>query len=408
MNVTVTSEVRFQRLPDDSVWADASPYEFWSRYLDVFDSVTVVGREQRVDVPAPSMARVDGPKVSVRGVPSYVGPREFLTRFFSVRKAAIPVVRDRSALILRLGSLLALVLQRTLTQSSRPYGVEVVGDPWDTFAPGVVDVPLRGAVRQILTRSQRRLCAGAAGAAYVTERTLQARYPCSRSQWAVSDVALDELAAFTTHYSSIELDGSDFARRPHHFDGSRAVRLVTVGSLAQKYKGIDVLIRAVHRLNLEGRPCSLTVIGDGRYRRELEQLAAQLAAPVTFTGQLTRAEVLGALDRADAFVLASRTEGLPRALLEAMARGLPCVATRVGGIPELLDNDALCECGSVESLAGCLAALFSGAVDATALAASNLARAHDFRGELLRGRRREFYARIRAITEEWNRTELVA
>jgi glycosyltransferase involved in cell wall biosynthesis len=408
MNVTVTSEIRFRRLPDDTVWADASPYEFWSRYLDEFDSVTVIGREERHREPTPSMSRVDGPSVRLRGVPPYLGPRQFIRRFFSVRRAAVPVVRDRSALILRLGSLLALVIQRELTRSGRPYGVEVVGDPWDTFAPGVVDAPLRGAIRQILTRSQRQLCAGAAGAAYVTERTLQSRYPCSRSQWAVSDVALDELAAFTTHYSSIELNGSDFVRRPHQLDASRCMRLVTVGSLAQRYKGIDLLIRAVHQLNADGRQCSLTVIGEGGYRRELEQLAADLAAPVAFVGQVTRAEVLAALDRADVFVLASRTEGLPRALLEAMARGLPCVATQVGGIPELLDHDALCECGSVESLTARLTALHTGAVDADRLAARNLERAYDFRGEVLRGRRREFYARIRAITEEWNRTELVA
>ena len=49
--------------------------------------------------------------------------------------------------------------------------------------------------------------------------------------------------------------------------------------------------------------------------------------------------------------LASRTEGLPRALIEAMAAGLPCIGTRVGGIPELLDDEALVAPGDAEALA---------------------------------------------------------
>ena len=262
---------------------------------------------------------------------------EFMLRWRGVRSAVRPLVYEPDALILRLGSLLALGLQGTLLRSGKPYGVEVVGDPWDTFAPGVVDTPMRSLIRRILTRSQQRLCASAAGAAYVTEKSLQQRYPCSREEWAVSDVELEERSSFTTHYSSIELSCSDFAARPHVLPAAGPLRVVTVGSLAQRYKGVDVLIRAVSALNALGRPCELTVIGDGRYRAELETLAASLELPVRFTSHLKRPQVMSELDDANLFVLASRTEGLPRAVIEAMARGLPCIGTRVGGIPELLD-----------------------------------------------------------------------
>jgi glycosyltransferase involved in cell wall biosynthesis len=408
MNIAVVSEVRFCRVPDGSVWADASPYQFWTRYLDEFNLVTVVAREERIDGPRPGMQRADGPGVRLRGVPHYLGSREFMLRWRGVRSAVRPLVYEPDALILRLGSLLALGLQGTLLRSGKPYGVEVVGDPWDTFAPGVVDTPMRSLIRRILTRSQQRLCASAAGAAYVTEKSLQQRYPCSRDEWAVSDVELEERSSFTTHYSSIELSYSDFATRPRVLPAAGPLKVVTVGSLAQRYKGVDVLIRAVSALNVLGRPCGLTVIGDGRYRAELEALAASLDLPVRFTSHLKRSQVMSELDDANLFVLASRTEGLPRAVIEAMAQGLPCIGTRVGGIPELLDSRALCEPGSVESLVDCLLAIMSGRVDGNALAVQNLKKAHEFRADVLRARRREFYRRVRLVTEEWQQARVAA
>jgi glycosyltransferase involved in cell wall biosynthesis len=253
----------------------------------------------------------------------------------------------------------------------------------------------------VLTRSQQRLCAAAAGAAYVTERTLQKRYPCARTAWAVSDVELFGPSPFTAHYSSIELHCSDLATQPHNWAPGAVPRLVTVGSLAQRYKGIDVVIRALRELADGGRRCELVVIGEGRYRGELEQLATELGVDARFTSQLKRAEVMTQLDGADLFVLASRTEGLPRALLEAMARGLPCVATRVGGIPELLDDNVLCDSGSVPQLVTRIRAILDGTVDANDQAARNLTRARDFRSEVLRVRRRDFYRGVRLATELW-------
>src|SRR5690606_12476224 len=103
----------------------------------------------------------------------------------------------------------------------------------------------------------------------------------------------------------------------------------------------------------------LRVVGDGRYREILENLARQLGVwdNVAFVGRLPAAEVRRELDNADLFVLASRTEGLPRAMIEAMARGLPCLGTRVGGIPELLPDDCLVPPDSPDELAGRIACI---------------------------------------------------
>lgn len=110
-------------------------------------------------------------------------------------------------------------------------------------------------------------------------------------------------------------------------------RLVTVCRLVN-WKGVDGLIRILADLP----DCDLLIVGDGPERSALEQLTKQLnlSSRVHFTGSLTHASVMSALKSADLFVLNSVYEGLPHVLLEALAAGLPIVATKIGGTPEVV------------------------------------------------------------------------
>jgi glycosyltransferase involved in cell wall biosynthesis len=84
--------------------------------------------------------------------------------------------------------------------------------------------------------------------------------------------------------------------------------------------------------------CDLLIVGDGPERENLERLVAEynLQMRVHFTGSLSHEAVIAALKTADLFVLNSIYEGLPHVLLEALAVGLPIVATRIGGTPEVV------------------------------------------------------------------------
>ena len=115
---------------------------------------------------------------------------------------------------------------------------------------------------------------------------------------------------------------------------------VSVGSFAP-CKAMPDLVAAFIRV-ADGRPhVRLVLVGDGPDRRRCADLVARagLDHQVTFAGY--RTDVGSVLLSADAFVLPSLNDNQPLALLEAMAAGLPCVATAVGGIPEVLDGVGL-------------------------------------------------------------------
>lgn len=111
--------------------------------------------------------------------------------------------------------------------------------------------------------------------------------------------------------------------------------LVSAGRLVP-WKGFDGVIEAIRKLP----EWKLVIIGDGPERKRLEALAsdASLAGRVTFLGALPRAQVLGWYSVADAFVLNTSFESFSYQVVEALAIGVPVIATSIGSLPELIEN----------------------------------------------------------------------
>jgi glycosyltransferase involved in cell wall biosynthesis len=169
------------------------------------------------------------------------------------------------------------------------------------------------------------------------------------------------------------------------------LRLLFVGRLVQE-KGLDVLVQALAKLPLN-LPWRLVLAGDGPEWTMLAGLAARLniADRIQVRGWVQRSELLALYGEADVFVLPSRADGTPTAVLEAMAAGLPVVATHVPGTAEMIsdgDTGLLVPTEDAEALSAAITALATD--DARRAALGRAARA-----------RAEAYFSWRAITTAW-------
>ena len=339
--------------------------------------------------------RATGENIVAAPVPDFLTPRLLVKNLGQVKKIVRETLTETEAIHLRVSCFLGNVVWRAL-EPGRPYGVEVVADPYDSFAPGAFHHPLRPALRAWVPRELKNQCANATAATYVTKDALQRRYPASPG-------------ALSTYFSDVDLTGNAFVDAPRKApDAGKTFQLVFVGTLAQLYKAPDVLISAVAECAQEGLDLQLNLIGSGRHRDELEAQAKTLgiAERVIFRGQMAdRHPVQKELDAADLFVLPSHQEGLPRAMVEAMARALPCIGSTVGGIPELLPPEDLVPPGDADALAKKIGEVLRDPNRMARMSAHSLQTAHEYEEGVLRARREEFYSYVQEKTAEWMKTK---
>jgi glycosyltransferase involved in cell wall biosynthesis len=173
------------------------------------------------------------------------------------------------------------------------------------------------------------------------EKVANSRFISTISQYARSQIML---ASDPADWSKIEIcrlgvDSSIFT--PRHDRGTDgAFRVICVGRLAP-VKAQQILISACARLVSAGWKVNLHLVGSGPDLKRLQQFArtSGMENNVIFEGPRNQDEVIALYRQSDVFALASFGEGVPVVLMEAMAMEIPCVATWVNGIPELIRND---------------------------------------------------------------------
>lgn len=336
----VATDVRL-RCGEDGVLLTTHPAALASVFeplTQVSEGVTLFAREASLD--RPTVGRANGPGIEFSLVPDFASPAALVRALPSTVVRAFREVARHDVVFGRIPEPLSILVGWAAVLRKRPFVANVVADPTNPRLSrhrlgSLLDRAVLAAVRALVRRSTATV--------FVTERYLQERCPppAGRPQLVRSNVTIDD-SWFT---------------QPRHSAPSRRPRIVLVGSNQSWDKGQLVLLDAAQQLHSEGLPVALTFVGGGRHTDAIgrEAAARRLAGHVTVAGQVNnRADLAAVLDEHDLFCLPSLSEGLPRALVEAMARGLPAVGSTAGGIPELLPPDAIAPVGDASALAAAI------------------------------------------------------
>jgi len=191
------------------------------------------------------------------------------------------------------------------------------------------------------------------GAAHVVANS-QGLAALARKTAGPTPIAMIPNGVDTTHFSPAPVPAPAASGES---GWSGPARLLFVGRVVHQ-KGLDVLLDALAQL-APGPEYTLDIVGDGPLRPALAEQAARLglAERVRFSGWASRAAMPEVLRRADVFVFPSRDEGMPNAVLEAMASGLPVAATRIAGNEELVGDGETGFLVAPDDAAGLAAAL---------------------------------------------------
>lgn len=358
------------------------PSSVWQRYLAVFKTITVVGRNRgQLSKSDKGYTLSSTEEVSFHLMPNLSSLKGLLLRNSDVAQQCEELVATHDAVIARLPSRLGRLFVDEAIKQSKPYAVEVVGCAWDALwnygnIQGKLYAP-------ISTLAVKRTVAKAPFALYVTENFLQRRYPCKTGH--------------TTFCSNVEIPvvaNNILEKRLEKISSVTDKKILgLIANYSSKYKGIDIAIKAFSHINHKLDNWELQIMGSGdptAYIKLAEQLS--ISNHVKFIGSLPSGQpVYDWLDTIDIYLQPSLTEGLPRALVEAMSRGCPALASNIAGIPELLQPEQMIKAGDYIALAEKITRLASDNDAMITLAKQNYEKAKNYYKPVLDKRRTDFW-----------------
>ena len=315
-------------------------------------------------------------------VKAYLDPRVHA----EFKRVVLNELKHDRAVIVRAPSASGTIAADYCRANGIPYLAEAVGCPWDSLW----NHSLKGKVLAPRVWKQfRRTMRNADYAVYVTSEFLQKRYPTNGKTAAISDVELQPM------------DDAILEKRLEKIQKhSGKIKLATAAAVNAAYKGQQFVIEALAKLKAQGNTNFEYHLAGGGDPSSLRDLAERLGVSnqVIFEGSLPHDAMFAWLDEMDLYIQPSLQEGLPRAVVEAMSRGLPALGAHTGGIPELLGEECIFPRKGVDTIAEKLSKL--SLEQMISMAENNFVHAKMFQKELLEKKRFEFYSAFAADAKE--------
>lgn len=361
-------------------------HDFYQRYLRVFEEIRIANRVETEDIVPSKRIKIDNSRIEVIHIPKFSGPKEYAMQYFKIGKAIEGICDGCDAAIVRLPSTIGQRVARQVIKKKLPFAVEVVYDAEDGWKSETNW--LNRFLWKRIDREMRSTCYKADGISCVTEHYLQRHYFSKKKE------------AFTSHYSTLELPMSFYTSNKKH-PGERPLVITNVANQIQfnGRKGFNEIIEAIGILKHRGIKVYAKFVGQS-YHNGVEQFIElskklEVENQIEYMGYLTRPELDSFLSEVDLFVMPTRAEGLPRVIIEAMAKGLPAISTPVSGNPELLDEHFLVKYEDVKTLADRIEELIANKALYERTSKINFDKSLKYEASVLEKRRDDFYLKLK-------------
>ncbi len=361
-------------------------HDFYQRYLRVFEYLKICNRV--IDEPNLKKNRVlvDESRIDIHPLPIFHGPIQYAKVYLAAGRAMKAAVDGCDAAVLRLPSTVAQRLSKQVIKAGIPFATEIVFDAKD--GADTSKNLIERILWRIINHQMRAICARADGVSCVTAKYLQQHYYSVKPNH------------FVANYSTLALD-KDFFSAPRHYPNKSVLSIAHVDLQIGLHsrKGTDIVIRALEKLKKRGIIVNVNFAGDD-WNNSTEKILSYakdhgVEGQVACLGFLSRQQLDEFLNNSDLFVLPTKAEGLPRVIIEAIAKGLPTVTTPVSGNPELIPAQYLVGFNDVNTLAERIEELVTNKEAYEKASKENYEHSLQYEATILQTRRDMFYKTLK-------------
>lgn len=355
----------------------------FNRYLNVFDSLTVATRQEIAkDKNHKGYTPLDTKGVYFEKIPEF-SSLSSVVNFLKAKRKICQLIKEHDIIIIRLPSFNGLLAYNICKKYKKKMIIEVVGYSKDVLK-------MKGMIGSIIALPfdylMKKYVKNAEFVVYVTKEYLQRQYPTKGKSTNASNVNID------TFEKEKYLE-----KRESYTKVNTQSELVfgSIGDIDQLYKGHDKIIDVLPKIMKQRNQIiryELVGGGSGNYLQPHVK-ENSLEKNVKFMGSMSQKEVLSWLDTIDIYLQPSLTEGLPRAVIEAMSRGLVCIGSDRGGIPELLDESVIIpNIESLQEVEKTIMSVLDG--DLVILSANNWEHSKEYSYDIISKRLLSFYREV--------------
>lgn len=360
--------------------------DVYKRYIHIQDTIVSVSRMQKAEH-IEKLTKITIDNIVFKPIKGLSFSKIFTIHLIHNSIGILNEIRNADFIVIRLPSFLGIYCLILNILFRRKYFIEVVGDAQEALITSKKN-PSKSfeSFVHVFFRLNQYFIKNANGVIYVTKEALQKKYPT---------------LGISSYASNVNIS---LPKKHLHFKCySKKDNLFKIGVIADynnHYKGLTEAIKAISSLKDKGYSLSLHILGSGTLLNHYINLSSEYNVQdlVCFEGRLNNnSEIMQWLEKLDVYIQPSYTEGLPRALIEAMSVGLPAVATNVGGVSELIQDKHLVEPYNYQKLTNRIECFLKSQELRYEAGSLNYEKARNYDSEVLIKRRANFWKKCRLI-----------